>query len=61
MEMKPAKGGRLIPTPCEAAQAALDYAEMFLRIQREWLVYFGIVKGDDNDSSEPPPDASPDE
>jgi hypothetical protein len=55
MECTPVKGN-LLPTPCEAARAALDYAEIFRRIQVEWLVYFGIVKSDDNESSEPPRD-----
>jgi hypothetical protein len=60
MEWKPVKGSWL-PTPFEAVETALDYAEMFLRIHVDWLAYFGIVKGDDDDSSEPPPDAPPDE
>jgi hypothetical protein len=58
MEWKPVKGSWL-PTPFEAVNAALDYAETFLGIQVEWLAYFGIVKSDDDDSSEPPPDAPP--
>lgn len=52
--------GKLLPTPCEAAKATLDYAKMFLGIQVEWLTYFGIVKSDDDDSSEPPQDDPPD-
>ena len=50
-------------TPCETAvEAVQDYTNIFRRIQVEWLAYFGIVKCDDDDSSEPPPlDAPPEE
>jgi hypothetical protein len=60
MDWKPVKG-HLLPTPIEALEALLDYTKIFLRLQVEWLAYFGIVKGDDDDSSEPPQDAPADE
>ncbi len=52
MEWKAVKGS-LLPTPCEAVEATLDCVEIFRREQVAWLVYFGIVKSDDDDSSEP--------
>jgi len=58
MDWKPTKG-RLLPTPREAIEAFLDYAAIFLRIQVDWLVALGIVKGDDDDRGEPPEDISP--
>jgi len=54
MDWKPVKG-RLLPTPAEALEACLDYAAVFLRIQVDWLVYFGILKGDDEDDGGQPP------
>ena len=49
----------LLPTPRDVAQAALDYAVFFLRIQVDWLVALGIVKyasaDDRGESPEGPP------
>lgn len=45
----PAALPKLLPTLCEALGAALDYAEIFLRLQVEWIGYFGIVKPDADD------------
>lgn len=58
MEWKPTKGS-LLPTPREAIEALLDYTAIFLRRQVDWLIALGIVKGDDDDHSEPPEDQPP--
>jgi len=48
MDWQPVKG-HLLPTPREAVEALLDYAEIFLRLQMDWIGYFfGIVNQDDD-------------